>query len=92
MRSGLVLLLALISARMALPLHAAQFQEITPSGFPTAVGVGWGDYDSDGYPDLFVGGNNQGDNLLLKHGPFLFRNNHDLAFTSYLAGYLLNSL
>ncbi len=64
-----------------LPTKAAEFEEILPGFLPTAVGVGWGDYDGDGYPDLFVPGNNQGDDPALEHGPYLFHNNHDLTFT-----------
>jgi hypothetical protein len=59
---------------------AAQFQEMTSFQPPNAFGLGWGDYDGDGYPDLFVGGFDQGTDFP-QHGPVLYRNNGDLTFT-----------
>src|SRR5205814_223380 len=38
-------------------------------------GANWGDFDGDGYPDLFVSGYNPG------NPPHLFRNNRDGTFT-----------
>ncbi len=58
----------------------AEFQEITGLNLPISVGLGWGDYDGDGYPDLFVGGYNQGTEFP-QHGPVLYHNNQDLTFT-----------
>jgi hypothetical protein len=56
---------------------AAQFQDIAPAlGIPGAVGAAWGDYDGDGYADLFLTGN-----LNLGHGAHLLRNNGNLSFT-----------
>jgi len=58
---------------------AAQFEDISSaSNMPRATGVAWGDYDGDGYSDLFVAGTPFGSE---PHGPMLYRNNHDLTFT-----------
>ncbi len=63
-----------------LPVKAGpQFEQVTGLNLPNSVGVGWGDYDSGGYPDLFFGGYDQGTSHP-QHGPMLFRNGHDLTF------------
>jgi len=64
------------------PATAAQFVEISESaGIPSAAGVGWGDYDQDGYADLFVAGLVEGYPGHTPHGPLLYHNDHDLTFT-----------
>ncbi|MGD0113560.1 MAG: FG-GAP-like repeat-containing protein, partial [Armatimonadota bacterium] len=65
-----------------------QFQELPAlPGLTNGVDVGWGDYDADGYPDLFLGGEHQGsvDPTRPPHGALLFHNNHDLTFTDTTA-------
>ncbi len=57
-----------------------QFEEV-PAGLINAVGVAWGDYDSDGYPDLFLAGEKDGNPGYTQHGPILLHNNHDFTFT-----------
>jgi hypothetical protein len=42
----------------------------------------WGDYDNDGYPDLFVANNNENN--------FLYHNNRDGTFTRILSGRIVN--
>src|SRR5262249_55215598 len=59
--------------------HDGSFSKITSGSIVTDVGTGsgcvWGDYDNDGFPDLFV--SNQAANAL----NFLYHNNHDGSFT-----------
>ncbi len=59
---------------------AAQFVEILPGVFPSAGGGAWGDYDGDGYPDLFLSGGDVGTPVPMAHGPLLYHNNHDVTF------------
>jgi hypothetical protein len=80
MRYGLLMLLVVVGLSLTAPAWAAQFEEIGPGEFPVAVGVGWGDYDNDGWPDLFVGGYNQGPSYP-QTGPQLYHNDRDLTFT-----------
>jgi len=67
----------LLSVALIRPVGAAQFQQI--GSFAGSRGVAWGDYDGDGYPDLFIGGMNNSNYPL--HGVLLYRNSHDLTFT-----------
>ncbi len=61
--------------------EAQHFEEILAGWIPSAVGVGWGDYDEDGYADLFVAGTDQGIPYPREHGPLLYHNNSDLTFS-----------
>jgi enediyne biosynthesis protein E4 len=54
----------------------------TDSG--STFGACWGDYDNDGWLDLFVGVNNQGND-------WLYRNNGDATFTKITSGAIVNS-
>jgi len=59
--------------------QAARFVEVGHlSDLPRSVGLAWGDYDNDGYPDLFLAGTPFGTQ---PHGPLLYRNQGDLTFT-----------
>lgn len=60
---------------------ATQFQEILPGILPSAAGGAWGDYDGDGYPDLFLADGDAGTAVPVPHGPLLYHNNHNLTFT-----------
>jgi hypothetical protein len=48
-------------------------------GLPRCKGASWGDFDGDGYPDLYVNYNN--------HPPRLFHNNRDGTFTDVAGRY-----
>jgi hypothetical protein len=74
--------IAMLTIALACCTAAAQFEEITsPTRFPGATGLGWGDYDNDGYADLLVAGTDQGAPLGGIHGPLLYHNNGDGTFT-----------
>ncbi|HMJ65414.1 MAG TPA: FG-GAP-like repeat-containing protein, partial [Candidatus Binatia bacterium] len=47
-----------------------------------SYGCAWGDYDNDGFPDLFVANLNQNN--------FLYHNNHDSTFTRITSGRVVN--
>jgi len=73
-----ILLGILAACCLADPASAAQFVEVGGlSDLPRSVGLGWGDYDDDGYPDLFLAGTPNGTQ---PHGPLLYRNQGDLTF------------
>jgi hypothetical protein len=58
---------------------AAQFEDLGPKlNIPGCVGAAWGDYDDDGYPDLFLAASAPD---YLAHPDMLLHNNHDLTFT-----------
>jgi hypothetical protein len=62
--------------------EAQQFQDIAPMlSIPGANGAAWGDYDGDGYPDLFLAANVGPSG----HGPMLLRNSHIAGFTNVSA-------
>src|ERR1043166_6018786 len=62
------------------------FTKITSGSIVTNVadshGCAWGDYDNDGYPDLFVGNDGQNN--------FLYHNNGDGTFTQITSGQIVN--
>jgi len=76
----MIALAVLAACSLTVPARAAQFEEIIGLNIPNAFGIGWGDCNDDGYPDLFVGGFDQG-TAFPQHGPVLYLNNHDLTFT-----------
>jgi hypothetical protein len=53
-----------------------------PAGMPAGVAVAWGDYDNDGYLDLYVAG----PNLTGSEPSFLYHNNGDGTFADVMAG------
>ncbi|MGD0110838.1 MAG: FG-GAP-like repeat-containing protein [Armatimonadota bacterium] len=68
-----------MSAVFILPARAAQFEDLGPKlNIPGCVGAAWGDYDDDGYPDLFLPASMPN---YLAHPDMLLHNNHDLTFT-----------
>ncbi len=73
-------LLILFALGLAMPATAADFYEIISQTIPSGAGAAWGDYDGDGYADLFVTAG-----TAPQAGALLFRNNHNLTFTSVSA-------
>ncbi len=56
--------------------QATRFYDVgTTLDLPPTVGAAWGDYDNDGYPDLYLGG------LWENHRAYLLHNNGDGTFT-----------
>jgi len=65
---------------------SAHFQDLTmATSLRGAVGLGWADYDGDGYPDLFVAGAVPAGSVPDQHGPLLYHNNGDRTFTEVSA-------
>jgi hypothetical protein len=75
---GLIMLGVILC--MALSATAQQFTEIGASlNLPTTIGGAWGDYDKDGYPDLYIGG------IWQVHPPMLLHNNGNGTFSNVTA-------
>jgi hypothetical protein len=77
MIAALLILFALV---LAVPACAAHFDEIIPQTIPSGAGAAWGDYDGDGYPDLFTTAGTPP-----QAGALLFRNNQNLTFANVSA-------
>jgi hypothetical protein len=70
------LLLLLLLSLAAAPAGAVRFVDVgTTMNIPPAIGGAWGDYDNDGYPDLYV------DGLWQSHRAVLYHNNGNGTFT-----------
>ena len=81
MRGRVLLTGVLLTLGLAAAGWATQFQEIGGGTFPATAGAAWGDYDADGYPDLFLAGADAGTPVPAPHGPVLLHNNHNGTFT-----------
>jgi hypothetical protein len=80
----IVVVAVALSCCCAAAAGAAQFQEISTGVIPASTGIACGDYDGDGFADLFVAGYNHPDTPPA-HGPLLYHNDHDLSFTDVSA-------
>jgi hypothetical protein len=70
------LLACFVSLCFPVAATAQQFSEVGAIfALPNANGGAWGDYDDDGFPDLYLGG------IWLEHGPTLLHNNADGGFS-----------
>src|SRR5512141_6511 len=68
MRTWYAVLLLLLLCGFVLPAHAAQFEEVGAAmNLPGSIGGAWGDYDNDGYPDLYTGALWEGHRCVLWH-------------------------
>jgi hypothetical protein len=67
-------------------LGGGKFQRLTSANFPSAdegsVAVAWGDYDNDGFPDLYIPNSGEG----VKNKSELYHNNGNGTFTRILTG------
>ena len=69
-------LVASDSTTLTVLASRVRFSDIgTTANVPSAIGAAWGDYDDDGYPDLYIGG------LWGVHRAYLLHNNGDGSFT-----------
>jgi hypothetical protein len=69
-------LLSSDSATLTVLASRVRFEDIgTIANLPSTIGAAWGDYDDDGYPDLYVGG------LWGNHRAYLLHNDGDGTFT-----------
>ncbi len=76
----LLFALSLISLTLCALASAAQFEDLGPKlNIPGCVGAAWGDYDGDGYPDLFLPASMPN---YLAHPDMLLHNNRNLTFTN----------
>jgi hypothetical protein len=76
MGKWLAALLLLPLTFAAVPASAARFVDVgTTLNIPSTVCAAWGDYDDDGYPDLYIGGTWGG------HRAYLLHNNANGTFT-----------
>ncbi len=83
------LLLAILIGAAHLPAHAQNFTQVTTGPIVNdggwCYGCGWGDYDSDGFDDLFVVNNRTGDK-----NNFLYHNEGDGTFTKVTTDIVVN--
>jgi len=69
-------LLSTDSTTLTVLASRVRFEDIgTTANLPSTIGAAWGDYDDDGYPDLYVGG------LWGNHRAYLLHNDGDGTFT-----------
>jgi len=78
MRGLLCLALTIALAALVAGLgEAQQFVDMAPGlNLPGGVGAAWGDYNADGYPDMFLAGN-----AYIGYGARLLRNDGSFTFT-----------
>ena len=74
--SGYEALLSTDSTTLTVTAARTRFEDIgTTANLPSAIGAAWGDYDGDGYADLYIGG------LWGVHRAYLLHNDGDGTFT-----------
>jgi enediyne biosynthesis protein E4 len=83
------LLLTILLGGIQLPAHAQNFTQVTAGPIVNdggwCYGCGWGDYDGDGFDDLFVVNNYSADK-----DNFLYRNNGDGTFAKITSDIVVN--